>query len=577
MLSELVISNLAIIDRLHLAFESGLNVISGETGAGKSIIISAVNLILGGRATQDMVRSGADAAEVQAMFLVDDDTTLGPVVENLGLDFSDGLVIRRVISGTGRSRAYINGQPATLNMLETLTSALINISGQHEHQSLLNRENHLDILDQFAASEPLKSRVRETYNGLQTLTAKLNKVVAARNQQADRLDLLTFQLREIDSAGVRPNEDDELEEERHRLIHAEKISHLTLRCLGLLYDQSGSVMEQLAEAGRNLEKITEYDSSMTGLSEQLESARYQVEDVSAYLRDYSQTIVFNPERLEQVEERLSVLTRLKRKYGPTLQDVLSFHSTTRQELDDLAGGEDKISELDAEWRKELKAAVSLAEELSRMRLVAAEDFTQAVQSEIRSLGMLEGVFAVRFEDRPVDSDPIPEDTGPSWAIPAYLTPKGMDEVEFFISPNPGEELKPLAKIASGGELSRILLGVKKALAQKGAVETLVFDEVDTGIDGQTARVVGQKLKVLSNYHQVLCITHLPQIAGYGQTHFRVEKMTSAGRTVTTVKLLDKEERVEEIARMLGGAGSSSKTLAHAREIIAAGAAFNPES
>jgi DNA repair protein RecN (Recombination protein N) len=563
MLKELSIRNFAIIDDLQIQFESGLTVLSGETGAGKSIIIQAVNLLLGGRASAEMIRTGADSAEIEARFDPGRKSPAARTARDLGYDAAEGLLVRRVISRAEGNRVYINGRLATLQILSALTENLASISGQHAHQGLLKEDQHLLILDRFAGLLPLREGVSALYHDLLPQLKKIAELKARRARQAELTELLEFQQREIAAAEIHPGEDRELEQERLRLKNAEMLYETVQRGIESLYSGSGSTLEQLTQVRRDLEKMARFDPGLLPPSEACAEIGFRVQDLVEALRAYLKTLDIDAGRLEAVEERLDRLNRLKRKYGGSLETVLEKLTQSTADLAaietieaEIAAGEAHLRELHA--RLETQAAA-----LSQKRRDAARRFTTQVASELARLKMSGTEFGVDLALIPKtpDSDPFLA------AGASALSESGMDRAAFTIAPNVGEALKPLASIASGGELSRVVLALKSILAATESVGTIVFDEVDAGIGGAVAEVVGHQLAELARHHQVICITHLPQIAKFGDHHFRISKRVAEGRTRTTITRLTPEGRTREIARMLGGEKITRVTLAHARELL----------
>ncbi len=553
MLTDLNIKNLAIIDHLQTRFGPGLSALTGETGAGKSILVDAINLLLGSRASAEMIRTGAEEASVEACFDAGDEGTLA-ILNEMGLDRSEVLVIRRIIHRSGKSRAFLNGQALTLHMLEKLGEELVNVYGQHEHQDFLDPLRHIDILDRSGSLLPLRSSYRECYGRFTRAAAELQDLTARQKQRAERFDFLTFQSGEISRARLQIGEDEELNSEKARLVHSEKLHSIAHFGSEALYGESGSVVDQLKSTLQRLREGAKLDPSLEPLAAMLESTLFQTEDLASSLRAYRDKIHFDPQRLEAIESRLDELKKLKKKYGPTLGDVLSYQEKIDLERKDLGSLEEKICQLEKITSEHYAQALSQARDLSRKRGDVARELATRVEKELGSLGMKKCRFQARVE--------ASEGEGRS-----ILHEKGIDRVEFLLSPNAGEELKPLARIASGGELSRIMLALKRIFAEETMVKTLIFDEVDAGIGGGIAEIVGRKLKEISRKHQVFCITHLAQIAAFADTHYRVTKKESAGRTYAEINQLTPKQQSEEIARMLGGVKITEKTLDHAREML----------
>lgn len=557
MLAHLNISNFAIIKRLEIDFNPGLNIISGETGAGKSIIINAVNLILGGRALSDLIRSGTDEARVEALFNFPDKSTIRAFMDEFGLPFDGEILIKRTISREGRNRISINGSIATLQMLGRLGMFMISISGQHEHQILLRPENHLFLLDEFGGLLSEREALAEAFNEYETIKTRIKGLERQINEARERQDLAMFQIREIEAAALVEDEDAMLEDERKRLRYAENLREIINESYQVLYEKEDSVLSGVANCIKNLEKGIELDRQLRSLLDLLSSAKAELEEAGIELRDFRENITNDPARLEQVEERIQVINRLKRKYGPEIKDIIAL----KERLSGMIYNREQMEELLKETAKELKRheedLISRAVNLSKKRKDSADRIEKDVEAELNLLDMKGTRFKVGFRD---DVKEGPE-------MINSIRPDGFDRVEFLLSANVGEDLRPLSRIASGGELSRIMLALKTILARTSSIETIIFDEIDAGIGGATAETVGEKLSSLSEYNQVLCITHLPQIAGKGNTHFIVKKEVRDNRTQTVITLLSQEERVKELARLLGGKVISERAMAHAEEML----------
>jgi DNA repair protein RecN (Recombination protein N) len=552
MLTDLTIKNFAIIDQVHTQFGPGLNALTGETGAGKSILVDAINLLLGSRASAEMIRTGQEEASVEAFLEVEAGMELS-LLKNLGLEKSEGLQIRRILHPSGKSRAFLNGTAITLHMLEELGEEMIHIYGQHEHQHFLDPVRHIDILDGSGGLLDLRNQFQEVFARWTKAATELEDLISRQKQRSERMEFLAFQSGEIGRAHLKIGEDEELAAERSRLAHAEKLQSLAHFGDEVLYGESGSVVERLKATLQRLKEGAKVDPALSPLVDSVESILFQSEDVASSLRSYREKIFFDPKRLETIESRLDELSKLKKKYGPTLAEVLAHKEKIDGERKSLGSLEERISQLEKAASEEHTRALTIARQLSRRRKEAALELASKLEKELSTLGMKK----VRFQIQ-VDSEGGP---GPR------LHEKGMDQVEFLLSPNPGEDLKPLARIASGGELSRIMLAMKRIFAEETLVKTLIFDEVDAGIGGGIAEIVGRKLKEISRHHQVFCITHLPQIACFADTHYKVTKKESGGRTYVEVQRLSEEERLEEVARMLGGLKITGKTIDHAREML----------
>ena len=563
MIKELSIRNFAIIDDLHIDFSDGLTILSGETGAGKSIILNAVNLLLGSRASAELVRTGAESAELEALFQISSTSSVAQIMSANGYDPGEGLLIRRLISRSDSNRVYVNGRLATIGLLTAITENLASISGQHVHQGLLKEDQHLLILDQFGGLTVQRRQVYDDYHQILPLIDKLNSLYSTRQRQAEHRELLEFQRNEITAAGLAPGEDAELEQERLRLKNAEALYQTVHSSIEELYGASGSVIERLSEVKKNLETAGRIDSQLQTKAETLASASFQIEDLTDELRSHLNLIQMDDQRLEAVEERLDTLNKVKRKYGGSLEAVCSQLETIEDELSKVENIGHQIREVEETLVKLHDQLSGRVQHLSQKRAATAKKLALKVVAELGSLNMSQTQFQALIQPLAADEKTNPYLT----AQENMITEAGIDRATFMIAPNPGEELKPLAGIASGGELSRVVLALKAILAETDAVETIVFDEVDAGIGGGTAEVVGRKLSELARHHQVICITHLPQIAKFGEHHFSIAKHVSDGRTLTTIQPLNKKDRTKEIARMLGGEEITQTTLDHARELL----------
>jgi len=553
MLQELRIKNFAIIDELNLSFSKGLNVLTGETGAGKSIILNAVHLLLGDKATEEWIRSSEEEASAEALFDISGNMGVkGRIKEKAsylqGAGEEDSLIIRRVISRSGRGKVFLNGNLATLGSLSEVGEGLLSIYGQHEHQSLQRVETHIDILDEFGGLLGLREEFQKRYQEFISLSEEVEKIRVEREKRAKERELMAFQSKEIEASGIQIGEEESLKEERTILTHAKKLMDFARASEDTLYSEEGSTIEKIQRILNQGREMAAIDPSLSQPLKALESTLIQLEEIALALRDYSRRVEINPMRLEEIENRLEEIDRLKRKYGSTVEEVLSFKHKIDEALKSFTSGEERLSQLEGRLEPLRQTVIRLGEKLSGERKKVALELKKSVERELNSLGMKKTIFEIHI-------DPLP------------LSLKGVDRVEFLISPNVGEEVKPLAKIASGGELSRIMLAMKRILAKVGGRQVLIFDEVDSGIGGAMAEVVGKKLRELSRHHQVICVTHLPQIACFADQHHSVRKEVKSGRTITLVDRLDKEAIVDEIARMLGGVKVTEKTKAHAREMI----------
>lgn len=549
MLTDLIIKNFAIIESLHASFGPGFNVLSGETGAGKSIIIDAVNLLLGGRARGDVIRTGADDATVEAIFDVSNSPSTVSRLEGAGLASGEECIVRRILSRSGKNKIFINGSVVPLSQLKELTGDLVNIYGQNEHQHLQRSETHLALLDGFAALTSDLHAYQAAYREYRELQQRLERLDVHERERQQRLDMLRFQYQELTAAELTPGEDDELERERSLLIHAEKLTAATQGGYEQLYGGSSTAVEAVAAVADRLESLSGVDSRLDTLAERLRDHQYGLEDIATQLQRYSEQLEFEPQRQQQVEERLAVLAGLKRKYAPDLTDMLAYLSDISQEIESLANFDQHRDELSRQVGQKRNELNRLGDHLSKRRRQAADDLAVRVEAELSDLAMPKARFRVHFQilDEP-SSD-------------------GLENVEFYLAANVGEDEQPLAKVASGGELSRIMLALKRCSPTGDGVGTLIFDEVDAGIGGEAATAVGEKIGRLGRNFQVLCVTHLPQVAAFSDHHFNVQKEERGGRTTTRLVLLDDQSRVSETARMLGGLHAGEQALTHARELI----------
>ncbi len=552
MLTELRIRDYAVVEDLTLSLGPGLNALTGETGAGKSIIVGALSLLLGERASSSVVRAGAERATVEAVFDVGDLPELQARMDDLGFRPEDGhLILRREVASEGRNRAWVNGSPATAGVVGELGTALVDLHGQHEHQTLLKSAEQRDILDAFAGCEDRAARVRALYDEVQGIARELDDREERRREVESRADFLRFQLEEIDGAGLSPGEDEELEAESQRHEHAEELVEGAGRAHQGLYGGEGAVSDQIAELRSLVGRLVRVDASLEPTLELLNDAYHQVVEAGRRLGDYAESVDHDPRRLEEIRRRLDKIFRLKRKYGPELADVLAMGQRVRAELEELDEADHDLGVL----RKRLEAARSElraeAAELTGVRREAASRLAAAVEEVLPEVGMPGAVFEVRL-------NPLAE-----------VSAGGDETVTFVVAPNAGFDPMPLSDIASGGELSRVMLALKSILAAVDRVPVLVFDEIDAGIGGVVATAVARTLASVAERHQVFVVTHLPQLASRARAHLLVEKGRGEGRATTAVRALEGEGRVEEIARMLGGDPDSATSRDHARELLGA--------
>jgi len=563
MLTDLRIQNFAIIDRLELEFGPGLVVFTGETGAGKSIIMDALDMLLGGRADTTVIRSDADLARVEGVFKLTGPERIAAHEllkrEDL-LDDENYVTLSREVRREGRHAPRINGRTVSLSLLKELGELLVDIHGQSEHLSLLNTRAHLGLLDRYAGVESALTAYRKSYSKLQEIRRELNELREAQRDAERRTEMLTFQAEEIESARLKRGEEEALRVERDRLANAESLSSLAEQALTALDEgtpESPAATDLVGQAAQSLSRLAQIDSAQSSLAEQSAMLEENLADLARGLRNYLEAIEYNPKRLEEAEERLDLIRRLTRKYGGSIESVLAFAVEARKQLSTISTAAERIEELSSTESAALEKLAEHGLALSDKRQRAAEKMSKAIETELDDLRMASARFAVDFQTRP-DENGIPMPDGTRRAFDST----GIDKVEFLVAPNPGEGLKPLAKIASGGETSRLMLALKNVLARADEVPTLIFDEIDQGIGGRVGGTVGEKLWSLGHAHQVMVITHLPQLAVFGDQHFQVQKAIENGRTLTRVARLEGEPRTLELAQMLGDVTEGTIRSAH---------------
>ena len=559
MLKELRIEDFAIIDQLEITLADGLTTFTGETGAGKSIILDAIVTLMGGRADNEFIRAGADRAVLEAVFQIptENRTEIEQVLareEIFESELPNEITLGREIRQGGRSIARVNGHSVNVRLLQEIGSYLVDIHGQSEHLSLLNEKSHLSLLDRYTGAQQMVDEYQAQYHRLMTLRRELNDLRKNEQETARQKDFLTYQITEINNARLFPGEDEDLRHERDRLANAENLASLTQQ-MAVILEGGGpdapSVIELLGEVVRLINQLTRLDASQAELAEQINTSLENLNDASLQLQDYLEKVEYNPRRLTQVEERLSVLNNLKRKYGVTIEDVLLFAANAEERLETLTHADERILEIEKEEAVLLEDLTARALALSKKRHKAAKIMSEAVERELKDLNLVDARFTVNMQCVP-DENGLPFD-----GKRVHFDANGVDRVAFLIAPNPGEGFKPLVKTASGGETSRLMLALKNVLAQADYIPTLIFDEIDQGIGGRVGTVVGEKLWLLSRQHQVLCVTHLPQLAAFGTQHYCVFKEYDEGRTYTRVSKLDTPARIEEMAKMFGQANTAN--------------------
>jgi DNA repair protein RecN (Recombination protein N) len=553
MLGSLRIRNLATIEDLDIRFQPGFTILTGETGAGKSIIIDGIKLVLGDKAGPDVIRTGKAEATVEAVFRL---PQLKGIPPELAAGEEGAVFVQRTITQEGAGKAYLNGVLVPARKLREVGPFLVDVYGQNDHIFLLQTENHLRYLDDFRGLGDLREEVGLLAQGLRRLSRQKEELQARQREREQRLDFLAFQIKEVEAAGLRPGEWEDLLAERNILKNSEKIARLVETGLGCAYSEEGSVSAGLARLTEVVRELAAYDQGFATYEESLGQSAIAVRELADVLIKVKERRSLGPERLEELESRLSQIEKLRRKYGETIEDILRHLAGAKQEFDGLTRSEERRADIEAEIGRTLAGYLDKAGQLSRRRAEAAAKLQGLVEKEIALLGMRQARFEVRSQKTPLDA-----------VTPETARETGIDDVEFLISPNPGEDLRPLRKVASGGELSRIMLALKTIGQEKERFKTLIFDEIDSGIGGKTAECIASKLRALALRHQVICITHLPQIASFAPHHYRIAKKVARDRTFTTVQELGFEERVEEISRLLSGSRTTEASLQNARDML----------
>lgn len=554
MLQELTIDNLAIIKHLSLEFANQMTVLTGETGAGKSIIIDAVGLLAGGRGSQEFIRRGEEKLRLQGQFALTADPGLAALLDSLGIEYEDGtLIIMREIHRNGRNTIRVNGQLINTTMLRQIGAYLVDIQGQNEHQLLLQPEKHLGMLDQYASKQvqPLLTKYQQLYHDYSQLKAAVTKKQANEQQWAQRLDMLHYQVDEIGSAQLKADEEEQLTSERDRLEHFQQINNALQQAVATFNDGEAPVLDQVATVMEAINGIAEFDDDYDSLSKSLNDAYYALQDVANQAGQQLDLLEFDDQRLAEIDQRLTFIGDLEHKYGDSVAKVLDYYAKIKKELDTMEAAADSNNDLEARLATAQEQLQTVGEELSRVRQQAAHQLAAQVHQQLAELYMAKADFEVHFAKQ----------------VSGTFTPTGIDEVEFYIRTNPGESMGPLAKIASGGELSRVMLALKTIFAANEGVTSIIFDEVDTGVSGRVAQAIADKIRLIAANSQVLCITHLPQVAAVAQHHFLIKKAVHDERTTTTVTSLAAAQRVNELARMLSGEKVTKLTKEHAQELL----------
>ncbi len=551
MIKSLRIQNLATIEDIELNFKAGFSILTGETGVGKSIIIDGIKLLLGEKGSADLIRTGKKEASVEAIFhlsrIEPEDKNLFPRKE---------IFIQRIIPKEGTGKGYLNGILVPIKKLKTLSPHLVDIYGQNDHDFLLHVENHLNYLDSYAQAQAIRKEVAQAAHELKKLFKVKQELEEKERDREQRLDFLDFQIKEIEKAELKSGEEEDLHYERNILKNAEKISSLVEKALALSYDEETSISSQLSHLQNVASQLSDYDKTFRETNEAINQFSIMFKEFSDFLIKFKEKQIISPEKLESVEERLSQIEKLKRKYGTSIPEILSYLEKAKKEYQELSSSQEKLEDLAVQTEAVFNEYKKHAEKLTRLRKQRARDLEKNILEEIALLGMKKAKFKIKFDMIPLSSEEKEK-----------ISEKGTEEVEFLISPNPGEKLRPLRKIASGGELSRIMLALRSIGKEGDQLKTLIFDEIDAGIGGKTAEFVAKKLRQLSKQHQVICITHLPQIASFPPHHFKIDKQVSQERTFTTVKKLGFEDRVTEIARLISGIHITETSLKNAREML----------
>lgn len=551
MLQELSIKDFAIIDEIQISFQPKMTVLTGETGAGKSIIIDALGLLAGGRGSTEFIRKGEKKAVIQGLFTLPREANTYNILEEYGIDSEDGqIILQRDLYRGGRNICRINGMMVNLATLRNVGETLIDIHGQNEHQELMKPENHIDLLDEYdKKTSQLRNQYQVVYQNYRKLKLSMEKKEADEKAWAQRLDMLNFQVKEIEEAGLKINEEDELVEEKNKLDNFQAIHDALELSYQILSGEKIDVVGNLGNAMNELSDVSDLSENLQEINTKISDAFYSLEDAARDISDELDSMEWNGERLNEIEERLELIHQLKRKYGDTIEDILHYHSRIEKELREMENAEQNSEKQERQLSEALEKVKELAIKLSKQRKKSAKKLEKMIHEQLSALYMDKAVFEVKFLNN------------------SKLYSKGIDKVEFYIQTNPGEEMGPLAKIASGGELSRIMLALKTIFSQKMGVTSIIFDEVDTGVSGRVAQAIAEKISQISNNSQVLCITHLPQVAAIADNHYYISKSVNDGRTETSLKELDEKQKIREIARMLSGSEITELTLKHAEELI----------
>ncbi|MFO7445220.1 MAG: DNA repair protein RecN [Ignavibacteriaceae bacterium] len=565
MLKSLLVRDYALIEAVEIEFDYGLNIITGETGAGKSILIDAMSLLLGERASTEVVRKGAVRSVVEGVFEVEKNKKIKNFLEENDLEFLPDLIVRREISLKGANRCFINDTPVTLNLVKDIGNLLVDLHGQHEHQSLLRTETHIEFLDEFGTSPDLLNKYKTCYSELSELILYLNDLRSKESVLKEKKDLYSFQLKEIDAVSPGEREEESLVKDLNILENSEKLLSLTSGIYQSLYEAESSVYDSLVKIKNQLSELVSIDRAFSESSNECESAVALIKDISDFIRSYNSKIDLDPGKLEEVRERLGAISLLKRKYGGTVKSIIDYRQKIGEEYELAENYSGSIKEIEHKIKSAREECGRAAVELTKVRKSSARKVEKEVQSALKNLGIENAVFKADIRQKPADNNP--EHFIIADGKPYNYNHSGIDEVEFYVSTNKGEDPKPLAKVASGGEISRIMLALKETLAKNDKLPLLIFDEIDTGVSGRVAQKVGHALKSLAAYHQIIAITHLPQISGLADHHFMVEKKNIEGRVVSSIKRLNNEERIIEVAKLMSGENITEASLKGAKELM----------
>jgi DNA repair protein RecN (Recombination protein N) len=555
MLKSFEVKDYALIEHISVEFGGVLNIITGETGAGKSILIDAMGLLLGERAATEVVRKGANKSVVEGIFNIEENKNVKKLLEDNDIEYYPELILRREISLKGSNRCFANDTPVSLSIIKELGNLLVDLHGQHEHQSLLRTETHINYLDEFGDYDDLMIKYRKTYDDLVRTERELNSLKEREEILKEKKEICSFQIKEIDEVSMQEGEEEKLNGELIILENSEKLAELTNEIYQLLYESGNSVHDSVVKVQNNLSELVEIDNSFSDSSSEAETIIALVNDISSFVQSYKAKVDLDPAHVEEIRERLGSINLLKKRYGGTVKSVLEHRKKIGEEFTLAENFEEKISELSSALSKLREKAEKEAKSISQKRIQVSKKVKSGIENSLKELGISQPEFKTEILNEPADGKPL------------KFSSTGIDKVEFFISTNPGEDPKPLAKVASGGEVSRIMLSLKSVLAMSDKLPLLIFDEIDVGVSGKIAQKVGNTLKELSKYHQIIAITHLPQIASLADSHYSIEKISKKDRVISSIKKLDEEEQVKEVAKLISGEKITDKSISTAQELI----------